>query len=226
MKKTQLVVAAIVAAFSFTNGLSAAEGRFGASPSSIRASWPAPVGHDFGSPEHDAFFHFGPSLYVLHFRNSGSSETDTYYGGSLGGGINFLESNVGRVNLSFDLGAYYWDEKGRDLKESTVAIPVLVTGAYEFSFANDALRLRLGPTLGGTALFVNAKERGHSSLRDSDEVFTYGATVGLTLNITSGFYLDLGYRFLSNTDIKFDKLSNENVKTYAHQVSLSLGWRF
>jgi opacity protein-like surface antigen len=177
-----------------------------------------------------AFFAIGPSAYLVSYKHvpAGTDKSKSFLGGVVNAGFYVFKQN----RLSFDVGAYYAQDKvewygytGDRLYVDTydrVLLPLLVTWNYEFDFS-ESFHLRVGPTAGGTLAIISSKVDGkHDS--DSSFVFTYGANVGLTWNVSETFFLDFGYRLLWNTAAKYDFGKEKTIRV--HQLNFTAGWRF
>ena len=63
----------------------------------------------------------------------------------------------------------------------------------------------------GTTKYEMTMKQPHTAESESHNVFTYGAMAGVSLNVISGLYVDLGLRYLTTAEAK----SNGNLVTNA-----------
>ena len=61
------------------------------------------------------------------------------------------------------------------------------------------------------------------SMEDNAEVFSYGGTLGFAWDVGKRATINLGYRFIGNEKATID---NSELKTTAHQIYITYGWRF
>jgi hypothetical protein len=125
-------------------------------------------------------------------------------------------------------------------KSEQMNIPALLTLAYEFR-PLDNLGIRFGPSLGVTFVSMKSDFEARVDVSDgtsngtvwSDKVrksgsellFSYGATLGATWDVTEHFSLDAQYRFSRNTDLDFGVYRDYGASS-THQFTLGAKWRF
>jgi opacity protein-like surface antigen len=193
------------------------------------------------------FVEIGPSLYQLNmsadWADWGKFDSMTHYGFSVGGGFYSFPSSVGTLRTQFELGFYThshsvsdsnpdwgWSEK---LDVDSLAVPILATIAYEFNIPYvEQLKVRAGLTLGFLVWGADAKytyvdpSEFYSGKDDTvSTVLTFGVNLGVSYQFTENFHADLSYRFSGNGEIEVFA-DEEKASSTAHQLSLSVGYRF
>jgi hypothetical protein len=131
-------------------------------------------------------------------------------------------------------------------KNDQFNLPVLATFAYELELGKH-FNLRIGPSLGFTFVSIESRYEGYNLISNpnnpndpnsngktnlvslkksgSEAVFTYGATIGATWNITDRLHADLQYRITGNEAVDLG-FARDFGKSIIHQANLSIGWRF
>jgi opacity protein-like surface antigen len=121
-------------------------------------------------------------------------------------------------------------------KTEQTSVPVLLTLAYNFDVA-DWLDIRLGPTLGATFVSMKSDFSGrvevdgqvtHSDSIEksaSDLIFTYALTLGITLNVTRNFSIDIFARAGGNTALDFGESRNYGDSVF-YGANIGVAWRF
>jgi long-subunit fatty acid transport protein len=130
-------------------------------------------------------------------------------------------------------------------KNTQYSVPAHITLAYELPLGD--FRFRIGPTLGFTWVSIKSKFEGRNGISNpldpsdpnsngpqncvsltksaSEAVFSYGATAGVSWEITNRLRLDLQYRLISNGALDFGDMRNFGT-SLSHQATIGLGWRF
>jgi opacity protein-like surface antigen len=245
MKIQQLIAAAFVAAL--TAGMAPALSAQN-TPSPPAAPSAASVAN-----ANNAFVSIGGGIYAASIKFEGDSTLNrTLVGGSFGGGVSLIPSDIGRLRVALDLGIYSNSKTTNDgdsdgynawadsFKEAYLFVPILASVTYEFDLGSPQFRARAGVVFGSTVVSFETKENwvetaggdvtnsGAYKFSATSTVFTYGLNVGFTWTPKDSFYVDLNYRFLGNGKAEFD-FGGDNtfdMDSNGHLVELSVGWRF
>lgn len=167
------------------------------------------------------FFGFGGGVYSLKPEHG---ENMSHAGGSFGGGFLIAPGKIGQIRISFDLGAYYWQDDGdyEGNKPAQIAIPLMCTVGYEFNLGSPHFRARAGLVLGATGLVYDDVNEAVGTA-----VTSVGGEIGFSITPRNSFYLDLSYRFISNSKAKFEfETYTMEAKSSANMLYASIGWRF
>ena len=178
------------------------------------------------------FAEIGFSVYVLvpDFRKTGFGGimiNGGYYISpenrlSLDISINFITKNI--ANFSYTKNGHTYTNGL--IKRNYTAVPVLATWNHLFRLG-DAYKLRLGPSIGLTALSVSDTYDPENVIYDPNTenatMFTLGGGTGINWQSKKRFYMDAGYKFLWNSNTVFE---GWDLKTTAHMASITAGWRF
>ncbi|MDR3228648.1 MAG: outer membrane beta-barrel protein [Puniceicoccales bacterium] len=125
-------------------------------------------------------------------------------------------------------------------KSEQVSVPAMLSLSYELR-PLDNLAIRLGPSVGVTFVSMKSDFDARTDLTSgattstvwqekerksgSEVLFSYGANLGATWNVSEHFSLDAQYRFSRNTDLDFGTYRNYGA-SFTHQFTLGARWRF
>jgi hypothetical protein len=156
-----------------------------------------------------AMFAPGVKARVTTDEFSGEPKGDCiFYGGLLSGGM-YINN---RHKLQFTAGVAYatntiddiFETAGADIEQHIRVIPLLVEYHYNFKL-NERLALRAGPVLGVS--LVNLKYSEISAIDDKGKTsaaVSYGASIGLDLELKENIHLDFGYKYLGTAGTDFE----------------------
>ncbi len=150
---------------------------------------------------------------------------------------NFLSINIGGGGYSKKIDSFNYtktyangtSEKFTDgvVRRSYTSAVYTINWNYAFNLS-DKLQLRVGPSLGiitlsATDKYIPKPDNAPSADKKTDNGAAFGASTGLIWNFGERGFFDGGYKILFNEGLYIDK---KNIPAPAHQISLTIGWRF